>query len=80
MRKFKFEGATYEYDETALTRYSVIKGVSRFQSDPAGFFDSFAIIFAGHDDEYAERLGDDIEKMAALFAACMEDSGRAAKN
>lgn len=80
MAKVKFEGKQYFYDETAIRRYSVVKKISRYNTDPAGFFDALDELFAGKADEYAEALGDDFEKMSELFAAIMQDQGEPVKN
>lgn len=75
--KVTFDGEEYEYDPAALKSYSVIKAVSN-PNEPMRFFGAFEKIFKGKDVEYAERLGDSIEKMAELVALIAEDAG--AKN
>lgn len=84
MRSVEFEGKEYEYDETALKRYRVIKLITRGESEPAGFFDALEILFAGRDVEYAEALGgDEQKKMGELVAAVFQQEAaqdRAVKN
>ena len=83
MRSIEFEGGEYEYDETALERYSVIEGITLGTEDLAGFFRAIRAIFAGRTAEYSARLGDSQAKMGELVAAVFADaaeSSRAAKN
>lgn len=79
MAKIEFEGNKYEYDPSALKKYSVIKALSG-TSDPAGFFAAFDKVFKGKADEYAERLDDSLEKMAELLNAIVVEVGGEAKN
>lgn len=79
MIKFKYQGATFECDETALTDYKVMKSMSRMGTDPSAFFDGFERIFAGNDEAYAEKLGGSMEEMGNLFNAAVAAVGDAAK-
>ena len=80
MAKFEYEGIEVEYDETALTNYSVLRGIALYQKDPTAYFETMKRIFKGHDVEYSRALGDSMEAMAALFAAAAKDAGEQAKN
>lgn len=83
MRTVEFEGKQFEYDETALERYSVVEGITLGTEDLAGFFRSLRAIFAGRSTEYAEMLGDSQTKMGELVAAVFGDAAeesRAVKN
>lgn len=75
----EFKGGEYEYDPSALKSYAVLKAISN-PANPAGFFSALERLFAGHDLEYAERLGDDFEEIGALISAISEQEGHAAKN
>lgn len=80
MAKVKFEGHEYEYDAKAVKSYTLFRQISRLAEDPGGFFDGMSRLFCGHDVEYAQQLGDDIDKMGELISAVMDDAGRDAKN
>ena len=80
MAKVTFEGNEYEYDERELMDYRNIKRIAKASTDMAGFFDAFAAIFCGHDEEYADMLGGSIEKMGELYAAAADNEGQTAKN
>ena len=74
MRSIEFEGQTFEYDETALERYSVIEGITLGVEDMSGFFRSLRAIFAGNSTKYAAMLGDSQIKMGELVAAVFSDA------
>lgn len=80
MNTVQFEGEAYEYDERAPRRWSVQKALALGESDPAGFYGALDRIFAGRSDEYAERLGDDSERMLGLLDAVSKAVGAKAKN
>ena len=80
LKKVDFEGNTFEYDPKEAMSYRHIKKIARAQKDMAGFFDAFEAIFAGKDEEYAELLGNDFEKIGALLTAAVSNEGDAAKN
>jgi hypothetical protein len=80
MKTLQYDGMTFEYDERAPKRYSVQKALALGESDPAGFYGALDRIFAGRSDEYAERLGDDSERMLALLDAVSKAVGAKAKN
>lgn len=75
----EFKGETYEYDPTALKSYAVLKAITN-PANPAGFFKAIERLFAGHDVEYAEKLGGDFEEIGALITAISEQEGEAVKN
>ena len=54
---------TADYDE--LTSYKTNKQFAKSETEPAGMFDAFERVFAGHDEEYMERLGGSVEFTAA---------------
>lgn len=80
MAKINYEGCQYTYDEKALKSYSVIKGFSTYETDPAAAFASFGKLFQGRDEEYAEKLGGGLEGMLGLVGAIMKKAGEATKN
>jgi hypothetical protein len=80
MKTVQFDGQTFEYDERAPKRWSVQKALALGESDPAGFYGALDKIFAGRSDEYAERLGDESERMLALLDVISKAVGAKAKN
>lgn len=80
MAKFEYQGIEVEYDETAFTDYSVMRGIALYRTDPTAYFEAMARIFMGRDAEYSRELGDSMEAVAALFAACAANAGEQAKN
>ena len=78
MVTFEFEGNTFECDETAARDYKVIKSMAKARTNPAALFEGFERMFAGRDEEYAEKVGGTLEAMTALFSAALEAAG--AKN
>lgn len=80
MKSIQFEGETYKYDERAPKRWSVQKALALGDRDPAGFYDALDAIFAGKSDEYAQRLGDDADKMIELLNRVSLATGTEAKN
>lgn len=67
MKSLQFEGKTFKYDERAPKKYSVQKAIAESMEEPVKIFKALDIIFAGHADEYAEMLDDDMDKMMELF-------------
>lgn len=80
LKKIEFEGMEFEYDPKEACSYRNIKRIARAQKDMAGFFDAFEAIFVGHDEEYAEMLGNSFDKLGVLASTCINDAGGAAKN
>lgn len=80
MKTVQFDGQTFEYDERAPKRWSVQKALALGESDPAGFYGALDKIFAGRSDEYAERLGDESDRMLALLDVISKAVGAKAKN
>jgi hypothetical protein len=80
VKTVQFDGQTFEYDERAPKRWSVQKALAMGESDPAGFYGALDKIFAGRSDEYAERLGDESERMLALLDVISKAVGAKAKN
>lgn len=80
LRKIVFEDAEYEYDPREVKSYRNIKRLARAQKDPSAFFDVAESIFAGKDEEYAEQLGNSIDKLGRLVAAIIDHEGEPAKN
>lgn len=79
MAKIEFEGAKFEYDASALKKYSVIKAISG-TGTPQEFFAAFDKVFKGKADEYADKLDDSFERMAGLLNAIVLKEGGEAKN
>lgn len=80
LRKIVFEDAEYEYDPKEVKSYRNIKRLARAQKDPSAFFDVAEAIFAGKDEEYAEQLGNDMDKLGSLVAAIIDQEGEPVKN
>lgn len=76
--KFQFDGGEYVADSSITESYAKMKKIAAAADkdvssrNPSIVFDVFSLIFGGRDDEYAERLGDSMEKMGELMAAAME--------
>jgi hypothetical protein len=72
--KFTVDGVDGEFvcDADEVKSYKTIKQFARGDDDPAGIFDAMERMFPGHDEEYMERLGGDIERMNDLCNAAME--------
>lgn len=71
MATITVDGIDFEYDETQLKSYRVIKRITSYQRDPAGFFEALDIIFNDRAEEYADKLGGTLEDMSRLVAAVM---------
>ena len=71
MRTIKFDGQEFEYDETALKDYGVQKGLALGMDNVPRFFRAVEKVFAGKDEEYAEKLGGDLTQ---LTKAVFEDA------
>lgn len=80
MAKVEYEGQTFAVDTTACKKYTVIKGLASIETDPAAFFRAVSAICYGRDEEYANKLGDDAEKLVGLCMLAIEQSGTEAKN
>ena len=72
----EYAGQTFEFDPHAGNSWKVMRGVT--SGDGKRTFDSLDVLFLGRADEYAERLGDELDAMVALANACFEACG--AKN
>lgn len=79
MAKIEFEGTKFEYDASALRKYTVLKALSG-SGAPQDMFTAFDKVFKGKADDYAEKLDDSLEKMAELLNAIVEKEGGEAKN
>lgn len=80
LKKIEFEGHEFEYDPKQAISYRNAKRIARATSDIEGLFAAFESVFAGKDEEYAELLGDDFEKMGQLITEAMNAESGAAKN
>lgn len=69
MKAIEFEGNTFEYDEVALKDYKNVKRISKAERDLGGFFTALEEIFVGKDEDYAELLGNDFDKIGELMQA-----------
>lgn len=66
-----YEGEfTADYDE--LTSYKTNKQFAMSEKNPGGMFEAFERVFAGHDEEYMERLGGSVEATGVLMQAAFE--------
>ena len=66
-----YEGEfTADYDE--LTTYKTNKQFAMSEKNPVGMFEAFERVFAGHDEEYMERLGGSVESTGVLMQAAFE--------
>lgn len=74
IKSVDFDGNTFEYDADAITSYSVLKAISRVETDPLGYFNAIGLIFMGRDEEYADILGGSAGKIGELYAACAKDN------
>lgn len=61
---------TADYDE--LTSYKTNKQFAMGEKNPGGMFEAFERVFAGHDEEYMERLGGSVESTGLLMEAAFE--------
>lgn len=77
LAKVEFNGEEYEYDSAAVKSYKVLKKIARAQSDIGGFFDAFELVFAGRDEEYADKLGNDFEQLGQLLSAAVNNESEA---
>jgi hypothetical protein len=68
---FEFEGATYQVDADAFKDYRVAKWIALSAENPACAFKAFERIFDGRDEEYADALGGDAEKMGELMQSAL---------
>lgn len=59
-----------DYDE--LTSYRTNKQFAMSEKNPAGMFEAFERVFAGHDEEYMDRLGGSVESTGVLMQAAFE--------
>lgn len=81
MATIKVDDLEFEYDETQLRSYRVLRRIMSYQRDPAGFFDAMDAIFNGRAEEYADMLGGSLEDMSRLVSAVMETASNGpAKN
>ena len=80
LHSLKYEGIEIKYDATALKKWSVQKKMAHAATDPAGAFDAYDAVLAGKSDEIAEKLGDDIDKMADVIQRIATIVGGDAKN
>lgn len=75
MRTVEFEGNKFKYDEKCVKSYKWMKGAT--SGNLTKLYQCFERLFAGHDEEYADLLDDDNEKMQELITKCIEDMGQA---
>lgn len=80
LKKISYEGHDFEYDPKEVLSYKNVKRLSRAKDDVSAFFDVCEAVFAGKDEEYAEILGDDVEKLGELIGLAASNEGRKAKN
>lgn len=80
LKTVEFEGKKFEYDASVIKSYKVIKKIANAPNNVAGFFEACELVFAGKDEEYAEQLNNDFEKLGALVSAAIEAEGGEVKN
>lgn len=73
-KTIEFEGHEFEYDVAEAKDYRNLKRVMKAATNPSGLFDAMEKIFAGKDEEYAEVLGGDFEKLGQLAGKVFEES------
>lgn len=78
-KTIEFEDQKYSYNPDAFRSYKVAKSLAMAQTNPARFFEALEVIFDGHDEEAAERLGS-IDKIGELVNAIGIAEGTAVKN
>lgn len=66
---FELDGETFEADYDELTSYRTVKQFAQSETNTPGLFDAMARIFAGRDEEYAERLGGGVDTIGRLCDA-----------
>ncbi len=72
--RFAVEGVEGEFtaDYAELTSYRTNKQFANGARDTAGMFDAFERVFAGHDEEYVERVGGSVSDVHKLMEAAFE--------
>jgi len=83
--KVEFEGKTFDVDTDAFKSYTVAKWIALAGERADCAFKAFEAIFSGRDEEYADMLGNDVDKMgellnAALIAVAASKDGETVKN
>lgn len=83
--KIEFEGKTFDVDADAFNSYSVAKWIALAGERIDCAFKAFEAIFSGRDEEYADMLDNDVDKMgellnAALIAVADSKGGESVKN
>jgi hypothetical protein len=71
---FTIDGVEGDFtcDADEVKSYKTVKQFAMGDDNPAGVFEAMERIFPGHDEEYMERIGGDIESMNTLCNAAME--------
>lgn len=77
MKNITFEGHKVAYNAKAITSWKVQRLMSKGGADA---FEAIDIVLGGKADEVAEQLGGDMDTMARLIAAIVENEGDSAKN
>lgn len=75
MRKIKFRGMEFEYNERCTKSYKWQKKVA--SGDTSRGIAAIEELFDGRDEEYADMMGDDADAMQDLIAAVVADSNEA---
>lgn len=82
MKKVKFTVDGYEgdfvCDADEVKSYRTAKQLIKAQEDAGLAFDVMERIFMGHDEEYVDRVGGEVDDISKLLAAAVEACG--AKN
>lgn len=71
---FTVPGAEGEFvaDLDELTSYKTNKQFAQSEQHPAWMFEAFERVFAGRDEEYADRLGGSVDAVGTLMEAAFE--------
>lgn len=75
MRTIEFRGIEFEYDDHCTKSYKWQK--KALSGDMGRALTAIEDLFAGRDEEYAEKLGDDAEAMQELIASVVADTNEA---
>ena len=79
MATIEYKGAEFEYDETALKKWSFIRSMYRATTDTERTIMAAEALLVDPDGA-AEKLDDSAEDMANLVSAILADVSEAAKN
>lgn len=76
MKTIEFEGKKIKYDQAALGKWSVVRGLSSPQSD-ADFYAAVDKLFGGKTEEVAAALDDSIDSISSCVRAIFDKENEA---